>query len=210
MILCDREVQAARARGAVILDPCPPAESDRWSPTTLDLTLDAEIRPWTGVALTGEQILIDPVDEAFSARPLIERHTPRRDCGSPGGFIIEPGELVLGWTVERLALPPWARIAARVEGKSSLARVGLGIHVTAPTIHPGFGYAERQSRRRGSPIQLEIWNIGRLRIKLTRGMRICQIIFEEVHGTPSQGYRGQFQVQGPQPRRPSRRRRPPG
>jgi dCTP deaminase len=78
-----------------------------------------------------------------------------------------------------------------VEGKSSLARIGLGIHVTAPTIHAGFG-AEREE---GVPIQLEIFNLGPWTIHLTPGMRICQLIFEEVRELPSAVYRGQFQQQ---------------
>jgi dCTP deaminase len=122
---------------------------------------------------------------------------------------------VLGWTRERIQLPPRSRLAARVEGKSSLARLGLGIHVTAPTIHAGFGYKENDSSYQGSPLQLEIWNVGRLSIILDAGMPICQLIFEWVDGTPEQGYRGQFTVQGPgpppppspAPPRPPRKRR---
>ena len=204
MILSDREIQAGIARGDIILIPCPPPESPRWTSTTLALTLDAEIRPWEQRETAGEPSLVDPGADGFNANSLIDQHTPRRDCSGPEGFVIEPGELVLGWTVEKLGLPHGARIGARVEGKSSLARIGLGIHVTAPTIHPGFGYVEGRSRQPGSAIRLEIWNIGKLRIKLTKGLGICQVRFEEVHGTPSQGYRGQFQVQGP--RRPTRRR----
>ncbi|MCI0641675.1 MAG: hypothetical protein L0Y72_25980 [Gemmataceae bacterium] len=84
-------------------------------------------------------------------------------------------------------------MAACVEGKSSLAKLGLGIHVTAPTIHAGFGEANPD----GIPLQLEIWNVGPLAIELQPNMRVCQLIFEEVHGTPERGYQGQFQEQGP-------------
>jgi dCTP deaminase len=66
-----------------------------------------------------------------------------------------------------------------------LARLGLGVHVTAPTIHPGF---EGQ-------ITLEIWNIGKFGIELRKGMFICQIIFERVYGLPTSRYAGQFQGQ---------------
>ena len=94
-------------------------------------------------------------------------------------------------------LPYRAKIAARVEGKSSLARIGMGVHITAPTIHAGFGFKENDTSFPGSSIQLEIWNIGPLTIRLQKGMRICQLIFEEVHGTPDKGYEGQFVMQGP-------------
>jgi len=115
------------------------------------------------------------------------------------GFRIEPPPFVLGWTLEKLKLPFRSRLAARVEGKSSLARLGIGVHVTAPTIHAGFGDKSGDPDYPGTPIQLEIWNVGPLPILLTKGMRICQLIFEEVHGTPDKGYSGIFAEQGPRP-----------
>jgi dCTP deaminase len=78
-----------------------------------------------------------------------------------------------------------ARLGARVEGKSSLARIGLSIHVTAPTIHAGF-----EGR-----IRLEIMNHGILPIRLKPEMRICQLILEQTVGTPDKGYQGQFRGQ---------------
>jgi dCTP deaminase len=96
--------------------------------------------------------------------------------------MVEPGDFVLGWTEEYIDLPTQSRIAARVEGKSSLARLGIGIHITAPTIHAGFE----------GTIQLEICNHGTLRVRLTPGMRVCQLIFEQTAGTPEKGYVGQF------------------
>ena len=77
------------------------------------------------------------------------------------------------------------RLAARVEGKSSLARLGLGVHVTAPTIHAGFV----------GTIQLEIINHGPMHIKLRAGMPICQLIFETTKGMPETAYKGQFSGQ---------------
>ena len=62
--------------------------------------------------------------------------------------------------------------------ESSRRRLGLGIHVTAPTIHAGFGAGQKEDL--GSPIQLEIFNLGPWIIRLDEGMRICQVIFEEV------------------------------
>jgi len=195
VILSDREIMAAIGRRAISLVPCPALDSSRWTSTTIDLTLDAELRPWQEIIGAGETTTIDPAEEGFNSNALIDRHTKPLDCTR--GFIIKPGKLVLGWTVEKLKLPQQARIAARVEGKSSLARIGLGIHVTAPIIHPGFGFNELNPKYPGSPIRLEIWNFGPLDIRLTRGMPICQLIFEEVHGTPEKGYAGQFRIQGP-------------
>ena len=68
-------------------------------------------------------------------------------------------------------------LAARVEGKSSRARFGLLVHFTAPTVHAGFG--------RPSPLTLEMMNLGTASITLYEGMRICQLIIEEVRGAPA-------------------------
>jgi dCTP deaminase len=80
---------------------------------------------------------------------------------------------------------PGAGHAARVEGKSSLARLGLGVHITAPTIHAGFD----------GQIRLELVNHGHFPITIKSGMRVCQLIFEQTLGTPERGYKGQFSGQ---------------
>jgi dCTP deaminase len=79
-----------------------------------------------------------------------------------------------------------------VEGKSSLARLGIAIHATAPIIHSGFK----------GPIQLEICNLGPNEVTLDPGMYVCQLVFELTTGTPERGYSGMFQDQdffGPKP-----------
>jgi dCTP deaminase len=76
-----------------------------------------------------------------------------------------------------------------VEGKSSLARLGLMVHMTAPTIHAGFV----------GQIQLEMYNLGPYDIVVAAGMRICQLIFELSLGTPAKGYVGQFAGQSAKP-----------
>ena len=196
MILSDREVRAAIRGGVVGVVPCPSESDKRWSSTTLDLTLAEEIRPWNAQGGAGAEVTIDPSLAVFNSNQLILERTEPKSCAGDG-YIIEPKMLVLGWTVEKIKLPNKSRIGARVEGKSSLARIGIGIHVTAPTIHPGFGEKEGGPQFAGSEIRLEIWNIGPLRIRPKKGMPICQIIFEEVHGIPEGRYAGQFAVQGP-------------
>ena len=214
MILSTREIRAAIRCRSIGLTNCPPNDSPRWTSTTVDLTLDAEIRVWEDDGNGGMLQAIDPMSRAWNSNRLIERHT--RVCDCTNGFVLhglredgagrppapaagmESGwRFVLGWTVEKLRLPHTSKIAARVEGKSSLARIGLGIHVTAPTIHAGFGHIDQDPNFEGNPIRLEIWNIGVFPIILRKGMPICQLIFEEVHGTPDEGYEGQFTIQGP-------------
>ena len=138
MILCDREIQAAIVRGAIKITPQP--APDRWSSTALDLTLDAKIQVWKPIGGSGVRATIDPMAEDFNVTEIANQHTKEESCAE--GFDLPPRTLVLGWTVEKIQLPHTSRIAARVEGKSSLARLGIGVHITAPTIHAGFGFRE--------------------------------------------------------------------
>jgi dCTP deaminase len=143
MILSDREILAALNRGAVKISPTPHASSEKWSSTALDLTLDSRLQVWKPMGGSGAQTIICPDDAEFNVTALANEHATAADCTQ--GFTIEPGMFLLGWTVEKVQLPHTSRIAARVEGKSSLARLGIGVHVTAPTIHAGFGYREDDS-----------------------------------------------------------------
>jgi len=193
MILSDREIRAALEREAVRITPMPLLEA--FSSTALDLTLGVELRVWPA-SLEGLAPKVRPRIAGFTLTGVLEQLTqPLRIPAE--GYELLPGRFVLAWTTERIQLPHRSRLAARVEGKSSLARLGLGIHVTAPTIHAGFGSKEDDRSYEGSPLQLEIWNVGSLNIVLDPGLPICQLIFEEVHGTPEKGYAGRFAVQGP-------------
>lgn len=100
---------------------------------------------------------------------------------SQSPYEMRPGEFLLAKTHESIMLP--ADIAARVEGKSTLGRLGLGVHITAPTIQAGY---------RGR-LTLEMFNAGPYKIKLTEKMNICQIIFERLTMPATAVYRGQFQ-----------------
>lgn len=190
MILSDREIRAALHRGAIRITPDPRQDGEVWASTAFDLRLDGQLALWK------QPLTVDPHHPDYDYAQLVAEHSESiviPDTGYP----LEPEQFRLGWTIEKIGLPFRSRIAARVEGRSSLARLGLGVHVTAPTIHAGFGYRESEPDFAGSPIQLEIRNLGPLTILLRKGMRICQLILEEVHGTPDQGYAGQFTVQGP-------------
>ncbi len=92
-------------------------------------------------------------------------------------FTLTPGKFVLAQTVERVDFPLTSDAlcySGRVEGRSSLARCGILVHFTAPTIHAGFK----------GPITLEIANLGPLNFLLYPRMFICQLIIEEVKGIP--------------------------
>jgi dCTP deaminase len=178
MILTDREIKNSLAAQLIIIDPAPPPEA--FASTTVDLTLDPILRIFKSLAY-GLSVCIDPGLPGYKARDLLASVTEEFVIPT-AGFDLIPGKLVLGWTKERLELPIRGRVAARVEGKSGLARVGLSIHCTAPIIHSGFE----------GTIQLEIVNHGPMPIKLRPGISICQLCFEQTLGMPDNAYRGQF------------------
>jgi dCTP deaminase len=173
MILTDREIRVALQQRQVIVEPQPDLNIAITS-TAMDLTLSDRFMEWD--SLGGMQICPGRVGYKYAdlAKKFQKQHT--------GEYKLKPQHFVLAWTKEKINIPFTSRLAARVEGKSSLARLGLGIHVTAPTIHSGF---------KGN-IQLEMFNLGPHEIILDPGMWICQLIFETTIGTPDKGYDGLF------------------
>ena len=194
MILSDREIRAALSRGALRITPHPASEA--WSSTALDLRLSNDIILWKKPKVAGVEVPVSPFNPEYDFAALLRDHSERVVIPADG-FIMKSGTFLLGWTVEKIWLPHRSRLAARVEGKSSLARLGIGVHVTAPTIHAGFGYKKDDEDYPGSPLQLEIWNVGPLDVRLEGEMPVCQLIFEIVDGTPEKGYEGRFSIQGP-------------
>jgi dCTP deaminase len=195
MILSDRENKLALKRDHIRITPLPPDSAI--SSTAVDLTLGGEISYWHPATGPGaEPLVVYPHQPQFDPIELLREHGTTVLL-PPAGFILKPGMFVLGWTAEQIRLPYTSRLAARVEGRSSLARVGVGIHVTAPTIHAGFGFTN-DPRYPGTRIRLEIWNCGPLAVCLQKGMKVCQLILEEVHGTPDKGYEGAFATQAPE------------
>jgi dCTP deaminase len=180
MILTDREIQVAIAQEQITIVPRPALE--QFSSTSVDLTLSPQVRVWrTSSTPEVEPLVLSPGSPGYRHDLVAAEHTELLQVGNEG-YVMEPQTFILAWTREHIKLPTHSRIAARVEGKSSLARCAIAAHVTAPTIHAGF---EGQ-------IQLEICNLGPLRVRLIPGMPICQLIFEQTLGTPEKGYQGQF------------------
>lgn len=179
MILTDREIQVFLANKQIIIKPLPIA--NRYSSTSVDLTLAKEFLVWDFDQIEKTRGEIIEPGPQFKYELFRDKYTKKKIL-TKKGYVLSPGSFVLAWTHETINLPNNSRIAARVEGKSSLARLGLAIHVTAPTIHAGFEGA----------IQLELCNHGLFSIRLTPGMPICQLIFEMTLGTPEKGYSGKF------------------
>ena len=135
MILTDREIKLALERRQIVIDPAPEAKA--FSSTAVDLTLDPNLTEFKD-EVGGIEVIIDPSHRDFQSETTLNQISEKRVIDAKDGFLLKPNRLVLAWTAEYVNLLAHNRIAARVEGKSSLARLGLGIHVTAPTIHAGF------------------------------------------------------------------------
>ncbi len=181
MIWTDREIQIALREELIGIVPAPSAAA--YSSTAVDLTLHPTLSifvPPSG----GTEMVLDPTHPSFNHEDVLQKHTQKVELGAEG-FIFKPGTFVLAWTAETVTLKLAAKIAARVEGKSSLARLGVGVHVTAPTVHAGFN----------GQIRLEMTNHGLFPVRLRRGMRLCQLMFEQTMGTASTAYEGRFSGQ---------------
>jgi dCTP deaminase len=150
VLLSDEEIEKYVDDDVIGLDPYNP---DRLQPTSVDLTLDAFIR-------TPTHYVADEIDVAA----VPEGHTKLVEIPDEG-YVLAPGHFILASTCERVRLPPF--LAARVEGKSSVGRLGLAIHITAGFIDPGFD----------GNVTLEMYNFAPWPIRLRVGMPIGQICF---------------------------------
>jgi dCTP deaminase len=146
MILCDREIEALLQDGAIKIDPLP--DKRLWTSTAVDLTLDNVLLRWTPrPSATGQPNHPRPMGPNFNVQAMMEdpNLATKITIDPRDGYLLEPRTFVLGFTREVVRFPNRSRLAARVEGKSSLARLGVGVHVTAPTIHAGFGAKSQES-----------------------------------------------------------------
>lgn len=176
MLLSDRDIRAQLEAGRVLLDPSDPAMIQ---PSSVDVRIDRYFRLFDN----HKYPFIDPAEAQPELTRLVEV-----DPDEP--FILHPGEFVLASTFEVVTLPD--DVAARLEGKSSLGRLGLLTHSTAGFIDPGFS----------GHVTLELSNVATLPIKLWPGMKIGQLCFFQlsspaerpygsaVYGSRYQGQRG--------------------
>ena len=93
-------------------------------------------------------------------------------------YTLKPQKFVLAYTKQKFTIPSKLDICCFVQGKSSYARLGLGVHVTAPLIHPGFG----EGKNGPQPIMLEIYNHSESDLIIKPGDNICQYYFQKVSG----------------------------
>jgi dCTP deaminase len=181
VLLSDQDLRKEVESGRLLLDPF---DVEMVQPSSIDVRLDRFFRVFNNTKYTH----IDPSIQQDDLTSLVE--TPE---GEP--FVLHPGEFVLGSTYELVTLPD--DLAGRLEGKSSLGRLGLLTHSTAGFIDPGFS----------GHITLELSNVANLPITLHAGMKIGQLCLfklsspaEHPYGSSQAGSRYQGQ-RGPTPSR---------
>jgi dCTP deaminase len=162
VVLSDRDIRAEIEAGRIVIDPFTP---DAIQPSSVDLHLDRRFR----VFRNSRYPYIDVRADQPELTELVE-------IGGDEPFILHPGEFVLGSTFERVELPN--DLVARLEGKSSLGRLGLLIHSTAGYVDPGWE----------GNLTLELSNVANLPITLYDGMKIGQISFQRLSSPAEVGY----------------------
>ena len=181
MVLSDRTIRRLLDEGRIGIDPY---AEELLQPSSVDVRVDKLFR----VFRNSRYPFIDVKQEMEELTELVE-------IDPEEAFILHPGEFVLGSTLERITLPD--DLVARLEGKSSLGRLGLLIHSTAGFIDPGWD----------GHVTLELSNVANLPITIYYGMKIGQLSFvqlsepaEHPYGTGSLGSKYQGQA-GPTPSR---------
>lgn len=174
MVLSDRSIREQILAGRIRIEPLDP---DDIQPSSVDLHLGSRFQ----VFRNSRYPYIDPAMDQVGLMEMVEASIEEP-------FVLHPGEFVLGATVERMSLPD--DIVARLEGKSSLGRLGLLIHSTAGYVDPGWE----------GTMTLELSNVANLPIVLTPGMAIGQVSFmgmttpvDRPYGSP--GLRSRYQGQ---------------
>ena len=162
VLLSDRDIRVQLDSGRIGLDPL---ETSMIQPSSVDVRLDRFFRLFDN----HKYAVIDPAQEQPELTRLVEV-----DPDEP--FVLHPGEFVLGSTYEAVTLPD--DVAARLEGKSSLGRLGLLTHSTAGFVDPGFS----------GHVTLELSNVATLPIKLWPGSKIGQLCFFQLTSAAEHPY----------------------
>ena len=162
MVLSDRDIRAEIEAGRIVIEPYIP---EAVQPSSVDLHVDRRFR----VFRNSRYPYIDVREEQPELTEMVE-------ISGDDPFILHPGEFVLGSTLERIQLPD--DIVARLDGKSSLGRLGLLIHSTAGFVDPGWD----------GNLTLELSNVANLPITLYDGMKIGQISFQRLSSPVEVGY----------------------
>ena len=177
MPLSDVEIAAEIQAKRLVINPEP--EKEQFGPSSVDLRLHPQlIIPPSRDKASG--VVIDPTASQLRVMDFWASLGETRTISSGESYPLASGQFLIAKTLEYLEIPN--HLSARIEGKSSLARWGLTVHMTAPTVQSGF-----EGR-----LILEMFNFGPIDLVLKPGMLIAQLILEHL-GLPSgQGYRGRY------------------
>lgn len=163
MILSDGDIKKAIKNGRIKITPAVDAKTQLGS-CSIDLRLGKRFRVFNHSKLA----YIDPLNPALSEDMMREVTLKNKDR-----FILQPGDFVLATTIETIGLP--GDLVGRLEGRSSLGRLGIVVHSTASIFDPGWK----------GVVVMELGNLGRMPVALYPGMRICSMTFEEL-SSPAQ------------------------
>src|SRR3989344_4837578 len=158
MVLSDGDIKKALKDGIIKITPTLDLKTQLGT-CSIDLRLGNVFR----VFEHSKHPYIDPSQKNFSSEI-----TKKVIVKNSEGFVMQPGDFVLAVTLERVKIPP--NLMGRLEGRSSLGRIGIVVHSTASIFDAGWD---------GNCV-LELGNLGRMAVKLTPGMRICAMSFEEL------------------------------
>ncbi|MEQ1947252.1 MAG: dCTP deaminase [Bryobacteraceae bacterium] len=188
MILSNDGIRKALAQGALEITPAP--DETQYTSSAVDLHLGEEFNVWdeSKLAVKGFKPELNLAEQSFNetAKAFL---IPLKKEGD--GSVIFPPYRIYPWhmlaiTRERVSLTHGHKLAARVEGRSSLARLGIVVHLTAPTIHAGFG----------GKITLEMINFSPFYLRMVPNKtRICQLIVEMLESDPTIEINTKFQGQ---------------
>ena len=163
MVLSDRDIKKALEEKRIVISPQPDILTQLGS-CSIDLRLGNLFRIFDH----SKYPFIDPYKKDYGAD--ITREV---ELNGTDQFIMQPGDFVLAVTMEKVTIPD--NLMGRLEGRSSLGRMGIVVHSTASIFDPGWN----------GKCVLELGNLGRMAVALTPGMRICAITFEEL-SSPSE------------------------
>src|ERR1700733_11944333 len=166
MVLSDHDIKKALDTKRIVIKPTPDLERQLGS-CSIDLRLGNTFRVFD----YSKYPYIDPAKKDYSNEITKVIKVPNE-----GSFIMQPGDFVLAVTLEHVKIP--SDLMGRLEGRSSLGRLGIVVHSTASIFDPGWD---------GKPV-LELGNLGRMAVALTVGMRICAMTFEELSSAAETPY----------------------
>jgi dCTP deaminase len=165
-ILSDKSIKEYLKAGKIVIDHLKDYEK-QIQPSSVDLRIGNEFKSFKII----RKPFIDPKDKID-----LDTYMESVRIEEEGSFIIHPNEFALATTYETVKIPN--DLVARVEGRSSMGRLGITMHVTAGYIDPGFE----------GKITLEISNIGKMPVALYPGQRVCQIVFETMTSPSDRPY----------------------